>query len=139
MAYRDIHLDSEQLHAELPTGSSGSQKCYIQLESSKGLFKEMLFTHPPMKLVYRAHRGNFKPTEPKKSALTIKTLIRDCIGDQGRNTTARYNLPHVGLIGGNSILLLARTVDEITGYEMLEILDSELEALDKKLFLQPEE
>lgn len=35
--------------------------------------------------------------------------------------------------------LLAKTVDEVTGYEMLPILDSDLDELDDDLFVKDEE
>lgn len=36
-------------------------------------------------------------------------------------------------------MVLAKTVDEITGYEMLETLDSKFEALHEALFLKPKD
>jgi hypothetical protein len=37
---------------------------------------------------------------------------------------------------GHRIVLLANTVDEITGHEMLSILGSEVEELDEELFVR---
>jgi hypothetical protein len=38
---------------------------------------------------------------------------------------------------GEKLAVLAKTVDEITGYEMLKILESEYEDLDDGLFIRP--
>ena len=138
MAYRDIRWFRGQLLAEFPKRSLGPEKHYTELQQSKGLFKPMLLTHPPVKeLLLVTGFGNFVTVGLEQGIVTVEGLIEASIGSKQWKKAGYVSCRlHVGLTEGQRFALLARTVDEITGYEMLEILDSKLEALPEGLLLK---
>jgi hypothetical protein len=93
----------------------------------------MQLTHPPTKQLYLNTMYDFERCiEGVATGITIKTLIQGCISLHNEGTFIILSTGY-----GEELAVLAKTVDEITGYEMLKILDSEYEDLGDGLFIRP--
>ena len=91
----------------------------------------MQLAHPPIKQLYLKTISE-RRIEGAASGITIETLVQECIDHHNGGTFIILSTGY-----GEKLAVLAKTVDEITGYEMLKILDSEYEELDGDLFIKP--
>lgn len=120
----------------------GSQHILLSFPNSffyqhrfNGLYKNMLLTQPPMKdLNLRTPENKIEITGFCKGNLTICKLIKGFLAKSEVNYGAYSEV--IEFQGGHKFALLAKTVDEITGYEMLEILASDPDKLDPNLFIK---
>ena len=88
----------------------------------------MLLTHSPVQTVTLRSVGNPKEVTAAidERSLWCATFIDAIVSGPNRSFQ---------ITGSRDWVMLKQTVDELTGYRMLEILDSKFEELDKRLFL----
>ena len=111
---------------------------HMALARSVGTFRNMLLTSPPIMTVkvYSLNKD--------MAAILGQTRLSSLFGEVDMRLTIWRFLQHCSWFqepkclwpnGGDNWVVLAKTVDEITGHEMLEILRSNFEDLHKSLFL----
>lgn len=102
------------------------------LKRSQVVFKNMQLTHPPIKeLCLTSFHDLERRVGGAPVGITIERLIRDSIGHHDHMDSR-----NLVTYSQERLEVLAKTVDEIIGFEMLYILDSDLDEFEKELFLE---
>lgn len=137
IAFRETQPNSANLFSHFPDATATDlQDFHERFIRSEGLFKHMQLTHPPLDRAYCDYSSyGIACVGSGKHTVTIGKLIEDNLFHV-RQWVGKRDVPtSSNLQGGHRIAVLAKMVDEITGHEMLAILDSDMEKLDDNLFV----